>query len=35
MVVSIVLLALLGKLADNAVRGVERRLLSWSDGFRA
>jgi sulfonate transport system permease protein len=35
MVVSIVLLALLGKLADHAVRGVERRLLSWSDGFRA
>jgi sulfonate transport system permease protein len=34
MVVSIVLLALLGKLADHAVRGVERRLLSWSDGFR-
>ena len=35
MVVSIVLLAVLGKLADHAVRGVERRLLSWSDGFRA
>lgn len=35
MVVSIALLALLGKLADQAVRGVERRLLSWSDGFRA
>lgn len=35
MVVSIILLALLGKLADQAVRGVERKLLSWSDGFRA
>lgn len=35
MVVSIALLALLGKLADEGVRGVERRLLSWSDGFRA
>jgi sulfonate transport system permease protein len=35
MVVSIILLALLGKLADHGVRGVERRLLSWSDGFRA
>lgn len=35
MVVSIALLALLGKLADQGVRGVERRLLSWSDGFRA
>lgn len=35
MVVSIILLALLGKLADHSVRGVERRLLSWSDGFRA
>ncbi|HET9157157.1 MAG TPA: ABC transporter permease [Myxococcaceae bacterium] len=35
MVVSIALLALLGKLADQAVRGVERRLLGWSDGFRA
>jgi sulfonate transport system permease protein len=35
MVVSIVLLAVLGKLADQAVRGVERRLLFWSDGFRA
>ena len=34
MVVSIALLALLGKLADQGVRGVERRLLSWSDGFR-
>jgi sulfonate transport system permease protein len=35
MVVSIALLALLGKLADQGVRGVERRLLCWSDGFRA
>ena len=34
MVVSIGLLALLGKLADQAVRSVERRLLGWSDGFR-
>jgi sulfonate transport system permease protein len=34
MVVSIALLALLGKLADQAVRGVERRLLGWSDAFR-
>ena len=34
MVVSIALLALLGKLADQAVRSVEQRLLGWSDGFR-
>ncbi len=35
MVVSIGILALLGKLTDQALRGVERRLLGWSDGFRA
>ena len=35
MVVAIALLALLGKLTDQGLRGVERRLLGWSDGFRA
>ena len=35
MVVAIVLLALLGKTTDQALRGVERRMLGWSDGFRA
>ena len=35
MVVAIVLLALLGKTTDQVLRGVEQRLLGWSDGFRA
>lgn len=35
MVVAIALLALLGKLTDQGLRGVERRVLGWSDGFRA
>ena len=33
MVVAIALLALLGKLTDQGLRGVERRLLGWSDGI--
>jgi sulfonate transport system permease protein len=35
MVVAIALLALLGKLTDQGLRGVEQRLLGWSDGYRA
>lgn len=35
MVVAIALLALLGKLTDQGLRGVEQRLLAWSDGYRA
>jgi sulfonate transport system permease protein len=34
MVVAIALLALLGKLTDQGLRGVEQRLLAWSDGYR-
>ena len=34
MLVSIITLALLGKICDGAFRSIERRLLSWTDGFQ-
>jgi sulfonate transport system permease protein len=34
MVVSILILALLGKLFDGALRAIERRLLHWTDTFQ-
>jgi sulfonate transport system permease protein len=33
MLVGILLLALLGKASDSALRLLERRLLFWTDGF--
>ncbi len=33
MVVGILLLAVLGKASDSALRALERRLLGWTDGF--
>ena len=34
MLVSIITLALLGKICDGVLRAIERRLLSWTDGFQ-
>ncbi len=34
MLVSIITLALLGKLCDGVLRSIEQRLLSWTDGFQ-
>ncbi len=33
MLVSIVALALLGKMSDGVLRGIEKRALAWTDGF--